>query len=54
MNIDELEKDLRYIKSKLEKNSYNPFQPNDYNRGFLGGVHEAITELNTILEEYFK
>ena len=54
MKLDELEKDLRGIKSKLEENSYDPFQPNDYNRGLRDGIYEAVSELETVLEKYFK
>lgn len=54
MKLDELEKDLRNIKSKLEENSYDPFQPNDYNRGLRDGIYGAVSELETLLEKYFK
>ena len=54
MKLDELEKDLRDIKSKLEENSYDPFQPNDYNRGLRDGIYDVVSELETVLEKYFK
>lgn len=54
MKLDELEKDLRNIKSKLEENSYDPFQPNDYNRELRDGIYGAVSELETLLEKYFK
>ena len=54
MKLDELEKEIRWVRNNLKKRRYDPFQPNDYNRGFLDGVYEATKELDEIIEKYFK